>query len=237
MKRQRTSSFTAARAPTLPTVPAPAASTSSRRLSKAEKAEVKQMILKATPKSVTHNGPVAGTGPVAGVLASALTPILSFSRIDAGLGENQRRGDQIWIDKIHFSCYLTSTSVQDYVRFTVVRQSKSGFPPTAVIPADIFQTAGAGAPGIISSFQDDQPCEILYDKLVQVGNNTSIWGPKVHSFTLDFSKRPKKVVFTDNTAAPSVLDIVEGDITLICGTRSAATTSMTYVYDVTSHEK
>jgi len=238
MKRSRTGTFTkvASRTATLPT--AAAANTGvNRRLTAAEKKEVKAMITKAAPKSTTHNSATSGVPPVTGVLASAPTPILAFTATQSGLGEWQRRGDQIYIDKINFRAYLSSTAATDHVRLLVVRQPRSGFPPLPVDPTAILQNAGAGVPAIISAIQDDQPCQILYDKVFQVGNNTVAgFSNRTLEFTLDFSKSPKRCVYLDGTAIGGPATTVEGDIELIAATRSAGLTTMTYAYDVTFHD-
>lgn len=239
MKRARTGTFThkATRQMTLPTA-AGQSTGANRRLTAAEKKEVKALINKAAPKSTTHNSATSGVPPVTGVLASAATPILAFTALQQGLSEHQRRGDQVYIDKIVFRAYLSSTAAADHVRFLVVRQPRSGFPPLPVDPTAILQNAGAGTPGIISSIQDDQPCQILYDKVVKVGNNTvSGFSSTVHEFTLDYTKAPKRAVFLDGTAISGPATTVEGDIELICATHSAGATTMTYVYDVVFHEK
>jgi len=231
MKRPRTSTFTK-KPVSSPDAPY---QDPRRHLSAAEKREVKQLISQSSPKGVVHNGP-ASPAPISGPLLSAPTAIVAFTSIAQGLSENQRRGDQVWIDKIKFRCLLTTTSISDHVRFLVVRQVRSGMPPLPVVPADILQNAGAGSSSIISFIQDDQPCEILHDEVVIVGDNTVNYGPRLYEFTLDFGKRPKQAIFLDGTAISGPATTVMGDIELICATRTAGT-SMIYSYDVFFHEK
>jgi hypothetical protein len=236
MKRQRTGTFKARRVPTLPTV-AGQATGANRRLTSAEKKEVKQLIAKAAPKSIVHNSATSGVPPVTGVLASAITSILAFTATKQGLAEDQRRGDQIWIHKIHFKCFLTSTSIEDTVRIMVARSPAISGTPLPIDWTNILQNAGAGTPGVISTIQDDQPYQILYDHRHICGNKSANWGSKVVEFTLDFSKRPLKCIYVDNTATSSPATTIMGNIELAAATQSAATTTMTYVYDVEFSEK
>lgn len=239
MKRARTGTFTKAERPVMPGQHRAAPATGvNRRLTAAERKEVKLMIQKAAPKSITHNSAVAGVAPVTGTLASAATSVLAFTATNAGLGENQRRGDQIWIDKIAFRGYVSSTAAMDHVRFLVVRAPRGANPPVAIDPTALLQNAGAGTPGIISSIQDDQPYTVLYDKVIKAGNGTVTgFATNIIEFNLDFSKRPLRCVYFDNSATGGVSQTIEGDIELICATHSAGLATLTYAYDVTFHEK
>lgn len=239
MKRTRTGVHTkvASRAPTLPTCDGQPRGVN-RRLTTAERRQVKQLINAAAPKSVLHNSATSGTPPVTGALNQAITSLLAFTAIKQGLSEDQRRGDQVWIRKIHFKCYLTSTAIEDQVRIIVARAPHVSGAPLPIDFTQLLQNAGAGIPGIISSYQDDQPYEVLYDKVFTVGNQTSVWGVRMVEFTLDFTKRPKKAVFLDGTAISGPSTTVMGDIELAAATRGVTGTStMTYVYDVEFSEK
>lgn len=238
MKRSRTGTFTkmASRAPTLPTA-AGRATGANRRLTNAEKREVKQLIQAAAPKSVTHNSANSGIPPVTGTLSSAITSIIAFTNTNQGLAENQRRGDQIWIRRIHFKCRLfDSTSIQNTVRLMIARApSTSG----ASLPIDwtqILQNAGAGTPGVISNIQDDQPYQILWDKTYTCGDKSSVWGDKYVEIELDFRKRPLKCVYADGTTLGNPANILMGNIELAAATQQS-TASMTYAYDVEFSEK
>lgn len=242
MKRSRTGSFAkpVSRMATLPTLAGHPRATAgvNRRLSTAERRQVKQLINAAAPKSTLHNSATSGTAPVTGALNQAITSILAFTAIKQGLSEDQRRGDQVWIRKIHFKCYLTSTAIQDQVRIIVARAPHVSGSPLPIDFTQLLQNAGAGIPGIISTYQDDQPYQVLHDKVYQVGNQTSVWGAKEVDFTLDFSKRPLKAVFLDGTAISGPSTTVMGDIELAAATRGVTgTTTMTYVYDVEFTEK
>lgn len=238
MKRQRTGSFAfARRQPTLPTLAAAPATGVNRRLTKEERKQVKNMIEKAAPKSIVHNSHVGGL-PISGVLAGPITSLLSFGAIDQGLSESQRRGDQIWITKIHFKCTLVCTASEDIVRIMVARSKATAGPPTAISWADVLQNAGTGINSIVSTVQDDCPYTILHDKLYKCGNKTAYWGTAVVDFTLDYSKRPLKVVYYDGTAAGGVSNMVIGNIELAAATiLGTGVTTMTYVYDVEFTEK
>lgn len=233
MKRQRTSSTKAVhRAPTVVT----ADGSANRHLSAAERKEVKRIIDGKLARSICHNGPTA-IAPVTGVLASAPTVIVAFTATNQGLGEDKRRGDQIYIDKIHFKAYLVTTAADDVVRLTVMRQAKSGFPPQPINPAVVWQNFGTAEAGILSTFQDDQPCTVLYDKRFLISTASGGKPYTVAEFTLDFSKRPLPCVYQDGTVTGTPFNTVIGDIELIAATRSAGLVTMTYVYDMTFHEK
>jgi len=138
-------------------------------LSTKEAKAVKQIILAKAPKSRAHNGPSAGPA-ITGLVPTLPTPIISFSNINAGQAEYQRRGDQIFIDKISFKGYLWANSTHDAVRFTVLRQPRSGFPtPSTITPAQVWQNFSPAAVSVVSQFQDDQPADILYDQVFTIG--------------------------------------------------------------------
>lgn len=228
MKRQRTS--------TLLTADRPAAAPAQRHLSTAEKREVKQLIAASSPRSFAFNSNT-GSGPiVTGPLLSPMTPILAFTATTRGLAEYQRRGDQIWIHKIKFRCRVVTTSTDEDVRFMVVRQPRSGFPPLPVDFNNILHDNGAGVQGVLSLVKDDQPCEILFDKTIQFGIGTSYGESRIFEFELDWSKRPKRCVFQDNTATSSPATTVEGDIELGVAARTV-NCSMSYTYMVEFSEK
>ena len=206
-----------------------------RHLTKTEKVDVKKIIERKVAKSTLHNGPTP-IPPITGLLASAPTAIAALSNTDAGLREYQRRGDQIWIDKIKVRAYLESTALNEAVRLTVLRQPRSGFPPQPINLSAIWQNYGTGTAGITSGFQDDQPCSVLFDKVYVFGQSMSPNGRYVE-FTLNFSKRPLKVVYQDGSSTGTPFNTVLGEIELVATTKSAGLCTMTYTYDVVFHEK
>lgn len=209
-----------------------------RGLSKAEKRDVKKMILQKVAKSRTHNGPVPTTGPLTtGLLASAPTAILAFTNINQGNNEYNRRGDQIWIDKIIFRAYVYTTTSNDAVRFTVLRQPRSGFPPSTINLSAVWQNNAAGPTGVISAFQDDQPCQVLYDKVYTLGIAAGLQECRFVEIKLDYSKKPLRVVYQDGSATGTSFNTVMGDIELVCATVGSGTVDMTYGYEVVFHEK
>lgn len=228
MKRQRTSTLTKAERPVLPG--------EKRHLSSNEKREVKQLIAAAAPRSTAFNTSTGSGGMVTGALASPMTAVLAFTATTRGLAEFQRRGDQIWIHKIKFRCRVVTTATDEHIRFMVVRQPRSGFPPLPVDFNSLLKDNGAGAQGVMSFPNDDQPCEILLDKVIQLGLGTQ-WGEsRIFEFELDWDKRPKKCVYLDNTTTSSPATTVEGDIELGVAARTT-TSSMTYTYSIEWSEK
>lgn len=237
MKRARTGTVTKVTRPASSTAyKSPYKLPPKTRLSATERKEVKALINNAAPKSVVHNG-ASSPAPPAGVLASAITSILTFGAIAKGTDENQRRGDQIWIHKIKFRANLISTSIEDVVRIMVARAPNVSGTPLPIDWTNVLQNAGAAIPGTISMIQDDNPYTILYDKTFTCGNKSANWGTRIVEFELDFSKRPLKMIFLDGSGTGSVSNIVMGNIELAACTQSAATTTMTYVYDVVFSEK
>lgn len=205
-------------------------------LSKKEATAVKHMINAAAPKSRLHNGPAPGP-PFSGLVPNTPTAIVAFSNINAGQAEYQRRGDEIWIDKIHFKAYLLAGSTADAVRFTFLRQAGSSFPvPTVINVGAVWQNNTPGAGGVISHFQDDQPCQILYDRVFTIGTAAGMQESRCVNIVLDYSKRPLKMVFWDGTPLGGATNCVMGDIELVV-TSAQGTCNMTYVYDTTFHEK
>ena len=206
-----------------------------RHLTKTEKTDVKKIVERKVAKSTLHNGPVP-IPPITGVLASAPTALVAFSNTDAGLREYQRRGDQIYIDMIKFRCFVESTALNEVLRLTVLRQPRSGFPPQPINLSAVWQNYGTGTGGITSGFQDDQPCSILFDKRYVFGQSMSPNGRYIE-FTLNFSKRPLKVVYQDGSSNGTPFNTVLGEIELVAATKSAGLCTMTYTYDVVFHEK
>lgn len=195
------------------------------------------MILRKTPKSVCHNGPTP-VAPLTGFLTGSPTTISTFTDINQGLNEYNRRGDQIYIDKIKFRAYVNSNLSNDAVRLTVLRQPRSGFPPAPINLSAVWQNFFAGGAGVVSGFQDDQPCSVLFDKVYTLGNGGSgVPECRFIEFTLNFSKRPLKVVYLDGSATGTSFNTVMGDIELVATSVGLGNVFMISTYDVYFHEK
>lgn len=223
MKRARTSTTTAK-----------TTKEDDKGLSKAEKAEVKKIVLRNTPHGKAHNGPTAGP-VISGPVNPLPTSIVALTAINAGQAEYQRRGDQIYIDKIRIKAYVVTTSSNDAFRMTLLRQPRSGFPPGPINLASVWQNFTAGLPAVVSAFQDDQPCQVLEDKTYTLGIAAGLQECRVIEWNLDYTKRPLRVTYLDNSAVGAPANTVMGDIELVmcCG----FSCTVTFAYDVTFHEK
>lgn len=207
-----------------------------RHLSKTAKEDVKKIVRARQAYSLCHNGPIPGPS-VVGVLAGPPTSILAFTATNQGLNEYNRRGDSIWIDQIKFRCYVNTVASNDAIRLTVLRQPRSGFPPSIINLNAVWQNNTSGAEGLVSAFQDDQPCQVLYDKVYTLGIAAGLQECRYIEFTLNYAKRPLRCVYQDNSPIGTTANTVLGDIELVATSNGVGTVTMRYTYDLKFHEK
>jgi len=207
-----------------------------KHLTKSQKVDVKKIVERRVAKSMIHNAPGAPGPAVTGLVANIPTSIIALSNTNQGLNEYNRRGDQIWIDKIKFRCYVTTSAANDALRLTVLRQPRSGFPPSVINASAIWQNYNPGVAGYVSGYQDDQPCQVLLDRRYVMGDAAGMLNGRYITFTLDYSKRPLRVVYQDGSVLGSLNNTVLGGIELFAGSING-TITLTYTYDVVFHEK
>jgi len=206
-------------------------------LSKPAKAEVRDIVKQMKPKSVMHNGTPAGGAPVSGTVPPTMTSVLSFtSGITAGNTDSTRQGDQIYIDRLQLRGYLQAFATNDAVRIMVVRQVRTGVTPAPLNPVTVMQNAGAGAGGIVSYIQDDQPNQILFDHTWTIGTAAGMQESRIIDIDLKYYKQPLPVVYLDNTTVGSIARTVIGDIALFIQSVQG-NAQFDYNYNVVFHNK
>jgi len=208
-----------------------------RGLSEVAKDQVKAIVQRKQNKSMLHNGPLLGALTLTGTVPSAPTIIQTLTEINAGNNELTRGGDQVYVDRIKMRLLLQATAINDAVRVTILRQPRSSMPvPTTISPVAVFQNAAGAGAGVVSAIQDDQPCQVLYDRVFTVGTAAGLQEIRYINIDLNYNKRPLPLEFLDGSAIGTSLNTVRGDIEL-CMCSVTGNTSYRYAYDLMFHDK
>lgn len=152
----------------------------------------------------------------------------------AGQPDSARVGSKLRIKKHCLDFRIntpTGLPIQN-VRLLLVR-----FPRNAmqdIVPSDILQFSTT-PDALFSRYQSDSPYQVLYDRVYPAGIQNVI-GPSVHRITLDWSKHPKSVKYSDVSPGTGAFgDIMSGHMAWYFASDSATLTidylATTYFYE------
>lgn len=209
-----------------------------RKVSKTVKQAVKTIVNRMKPKQICHNGPSAANQ----ILGTTVAPVANFwqnirtlTEINSGNAEFNKTGDQIYIHGINLNMYVSTTASNDMFRCAIIRQKSSGTTPAPVNPNVCYQVVTPGFHGCISPTQDDKNYSILFDKAWTLGIAAGLQESRWIKVYLKF-KNPLPVVYFDNTAAPTSVTTLLGDIAL-CVTSGTGSVDLYYQYSIQFSEK